>query len=204
MVEESSQVQEEIKEENDVPRFDPFVKQFSDRNEQPKNNRRGRPANKVEKYVPTFMKEVLAKSFLKDPDNYLARLKAKERANQITTNLTPQLADEKNGQFRPETRPGQKPVENVVINFNSNTRPKQRPTNPELNFDSNFPWNPNSYDGSGGRFKGGYVFIENALNYDLDHQQQVCALTFKENCLSLPISIFNDNVIMNLSIFIID
>ena len=120
------------------------------------------------------MKEVLAKSFLKDPDNYLARLKAKEKSKQITTNLRPQLAEEKNGQFRPESPAGPKPVENVYINFNSNQRPVQRPTtNPALKFDSKFPWNPNSFDGSGRRFKGGYVFNENALNYDLDHRQQV-------------------------------
>ena len=71
-------------------------------------NRRGRPAeNQVEKYIPTFMKEVLAKSFLKDPDNYLAYLKAKERAKErIVNNLRPQLAGEKSPRLRPDKPPG--------------------------------------------------------------------------------------------------
>ncbi len=91
---EESKVRERV-----VPGFDP--KGAVDRSPRPievPNGRRGRPAdNQVEKYVPTFMKEVLAKSFLKDPENYLAKLRAKERAQeQLVNNLRPQLAGERN------------------------------------------------------------------------------------------------------------
>lgn len=134
-------------------------------------NRRGRPAeNQVEKYVPTFMKEVLAKSFLKDPDNYLAHLKAKERAKErIINNLRPQLPNENNQRGRADKPPGS-PRPNVVEGQGSRPRPWP---GQELKFDSKFPWNPNTYDDSGRKFKGGYVFNKNDLAYNLDHQQQV-------------------------------
>ena len=109
-------------------------------------NRRGRPAeNQVEKYVPTFMKEVLAKSFLKDPDNYLAHLKAKERAKErIINNLRPQLPNENNQRGRADKPPGS-PRPNVVEGQGSRPRPWP---GQELKFDSKFPWNPNTYDDS--------------------------------------------------------
>jgi hypothetical protein len=136
----------------------------------------GRPSNQVEKYVPKFMKEVLAKSFLKDPEQYLARLQARERANQMA-NLRPQFANEDTIPIplKPVNPPQSKPPPNPAYNdnINSNSRPVQTSQNPSLKFDSNFPWNPNSYDNTGGRFKGGYVYNNKDLSYNLDHKQQV-------------------------------
>ena len=169
-----------------MPRFDPFKleqkNQFSNRHAESSNNfRRGRPSNQVEKYVPTFMKEVLAKSFLKDPDTYLARLKAKERAKQLA-NRNPHLPDEKSSQVNPQVVNLTPQQANPFDNFNANPRPVQKPgPNPELNFDSNFPWNPNSYDDSGRKYKGGYVFNDKELSYDLDHTQQVRLINLLQN-----------------------
>ena len=95
------------------------------------------------------MKEVLAKSFLKDPDQYLARLKAKERAKQLA-NLRPQLPEEKAGFKQPGNRenlaqrpeilgqrpeilgqrpenPVQRPEMNPYDTLNANPRPVQVP-----------------------------------------------------------------------------
>jgi hypothetical protein len=121
------------------------------------------------------MKEVLAKSFLKDPDHYLARLKAKERAQvlakeraQTLAKARSKLPEERDVRFRPD-----QPV-NPRPNHPVNPRPSGRPLqNSDLKFDKNFPWNPNSYDDSGRRFKGGYVYNKESLNYDLDHVKQV-------------------------------
>ena len=124
------------------------------------------------------MKEVLAKSFLKDPDTYLARLKAKERAKQLAN----RIPNERFSQAQPVNLTPQQ--DNPFDNFNTNPRPVQKPgpnpgPNPELNFDSNFPWNPNSFDDSGRRYKGGYVFNDKELSYDLDHTQQVSLIPTK-------------------------
>ena len=127
------------------------------------------------------MKEVLAKSFLKDPDTYLARLKAKERAKQLA-NRNPHLPDEKSSQVNPQVVNLTPQQANPFDNFNANPRPVQKPgPNPELNFDSNFPWNPNSYDDSGRKYKGGYVFNDKELSYDLDHTQQVKLINMLQN-----------------------
>ena len=157
-----------------MPQFNPLQTNAA-------KNRRGRPSNQVEKYVPKFMKEVLAKSFLKDPDQYLARLQARERAEQLQmANLRPQFANEDTIPI-PLTKPVNPPLSQPPPppnpayndNINSNSRPIQTSQNPSLKFDSNFPWNPNSYDDSGRRFKGGYVYNNKDLSYNLDHKQQV-------------------------------
>ena len=165
----SSQIQEEI-----VPGIDPKLNFRFDRNPgRPElaKNRRGRPAdNQVEKYVPTLMKEVLAKSFLKDPDIYLAQLRAKERSkDQQLNNLRPQLPGERSVRPRIEKPVGQRP-DHVFEGLAS--RPRLFP-NQDVKFDPKNPWNPNTFDNSGGKFKGGYVYNNKALTYDLDHEKQV-------------------------------
>ena len=168
-----------------MPQFNPLQTNAA-------KNRRGRPSNQVEKYVPKFMKEVLAKSFLKDPDQYLARLQARERAQQQQmANLRPQFASEDtipiplNKPVNPPlSQPPPPPNPAYNDNINSNSRPIQTSQNPSLKFDSNFPWNPNSYDDSGRRFKGGYVYNNKDLSYNLDHKQQVFNLVVN-NCFVL-------------------
>jgi len=107
--------------------------------------------NQVEKFVPFFIKEVLAKSFLNEPERYLAEYRARERNlkksrdKYFTTDQSEvTLADMR--QFQPR----------------ASTTPRSK----------DFPWNPNNYDNNGKKFEGGYVFNKDELSYDLDHKQQ--------------------------------
>ena len=117
------------------------------------NHPRGKPlvrpkrqpikAKNMHRYVPTFLKEVLAKSFLKKPNLYLKRLRAKEAA----ANRKRQLEDKKRALRRGQTfhaMPKSKaeavhpiPISKVPSVTTSNSAKVKSP----LSFDASFPWN---------------------------------------------------------------
>lgn len=107
--------------------------------------------NNVEKFVPFFVKEVLAKSFLNEPERYLAEYKARERILKRSRDKI--LANRSEAAAATQPLPTQ----------SASTTPRSS---------ADFPWNPNEYDNQGRKFKGGYIYNKDELSYDLDHKNQ--------------------------------